>query len=64
MKDFQLVFDMQPFRESLRRLLLQPDELAVGEIRMRSTVEGDELIVTGLRRNTDPPQSDQLPPFH
>ena len=64
MKDFQLVFDMQPFRESLRRLLLQPDELAVGEIRTRSTPEGEELIITGFRRATDPPQSDQLSPFH
>ena len=62
--EFEIVLDVARFRDGLRQLLLRPDQLAIGDIRTRTTVFCTELIVHDWHPSTEPIEPKKLPPFH
>ena len=63
-EDFEVVLDVARFRDSLRQLLLRPDQFAIGDLRTRTTVSCNEWIVYDWHPSMEPIQPKKLPPFH
>lgn len=62
--EFEIVLDVARFRDSLRQLLLRPGQLAIGDLRTRTTVFCTELIIHDWHPSTEPIEPKKLPPFY